>query len=134
MIGDEQPKLTDQHGDAGLRWLLERREGWGLTHSELASLLGVSIERLLGWKEQVASSELLRLPPDVLERVGLLLGLHRGLFYLTPSGHESLAAEWFKKPIAMWGLKNSSIRAHLLDDPSIEALSDMVRKIRSASV
>ena len=41
MIGDEQPKLTDQHGDAGLRWLLERRERWALTDSELARLLGV---------------------------------------------------------------------------------------------
>ena len=79
MIGDEQPKLTDQHGDAGLRWLLERRERWGLTHSELASLLGVSTDRLLSWKEEVESGELVRLPSDVVERIGLLLGIHMGL-------------------------------------------------------
>jgi len=134
MIGDDQPHITHQHGDAGLRWLLDRREQWGLVDSELASLLGVSTERLLSWEEKVLSNELVKLPSDVIERIGLLLALHKGLVYLTPSGNEQLAVEWFKKPVTMWGLKGSSIRAHLLDDPSIEALSDMVHRIRSASV
>ncbi|SET28214.1 hypothetical protein SAMN04487962_106193 [Marinobacter segnicrescens] len=134
MIGDEQPNLTDQHGDAGLRWLLDRREQWDFTDSELSCLLGVSTETLRNWKSQIAVGELVKLPSDVVDRVGLLLALHKGLVYLTPAGHELLADEWFKKPVTMWGLKDNSIRVHLLDDPSIAAFSDMVNRIRSASV
>jgi len=134
MIEDEKPNLTDQHGDAGFRWLLERRERWGLTHSELASLLGVSTDRLLGWKEEVESGELVRLPFDVVKRIGLLLGMHMGLVYLTPAGHESMATEWFQKPIFLWGLNGESVRSYLLKDPRISVLTQMAQRIRSASV
>jgi len=85
MIGEEQPHLTDQHGDAGLRWLLDRREQWSLTDSELACLLGVATETLLSWMSQIAAGELVRLPSDTMERIGLLLVLQRSLVSLTPS-------------------------------------------------
>lgn len=134
MSGDEQPKPTDQHGDAGLRWLLERRERWGLTHSELASLLGVSTDRLLGWKVEVESGELVRLPSDVVERIGLLLGIHKGLVDLTPTGHQSMAYDWLQKPIFLWGLNGESVRSYLLKDPRISVLAQMAQRIRSASV
>lgn len=134
MIRDEQPNLTDQHGDAGFRWLLDRREQWGLTNSQLACLLGVSTETLLSWESQAAVGELVRASSDVVERIGLLLGLHKGLVILTPSGHDSLAAEWFQKPVDLWDLNGGSIRSHLLDDPRTEALSELVRRVRSSSV
>jgi DNA-binding transcriptional regulator YiaG len=67
MIRDEQPNLTDQHGDAGFRWLLDRREEWGLTNSQLACLLGVSAETLLSWESQTAVGELVRASSDVVE-------------------------------------------------------------------
>ena len=134
MIGEEQPHLTDQHGDAGLRWLLDRREQWGLTDSELACLLGVPTIRLLSWKDQVASAELVPLPSEVLERIGLLLGLHKGLVSLTPSGHESIAMEWFQKPLDLWNLNGESIRSYLLRNPGASVLVDMVQRVRSATV
>ena len=134
MIGEEQPHLTDQHGDAGLRWLLDRREWWGLNDSELACLLGVPNRTLLGWKEEVASSELVRLPSDVVERIGLLLALHKGLVNLTPSGHESMAVWWFQKPLQLWNLNGESIRSYLLGNPEASVLVEMVRRIRSATV
>lgn len=133
MIEGEQPNPTDQHGDAGLRWLLDRRAQWGLTDSELARLLDVSSERLLGWKKQVVSGELVTLPPYVVERIGLLLGLHKGLVILTPSGHESMAAEWFQKRVDLWGLNGESIRSFLLKDPRLTALIQIVQRIRSAA-
>ena len=131
MIRDEKPGLTDRHGDAGLRWLLDRRNSWGLTDSELASLLGVSTETLLSWQSQVSTGEMVRLPSDTFERIGLLLGVHQGLVNLTPSGHESLAAEWFQKPIQLWGLAGHSIRSHLLNDSRRAVLIEMVRRIKS---
>lgn len=134
MIGEEQPHLTDQHGDAGLRWLLDCREHLGLTHPELASLLGVSTDRLLRWKGQVKSGELVRLPSDVIERIGLLLGIHKAMVYLTPAGHESMATEWFRKPIFLWDLNGESVGSYLLKDPRIGVLTEMARRIRSASV
>ncbi len=134
MIGEEQPHLTDQHGDAGLRWLLDRSERWGLTDSELACLLGVPTTRLLSWKDQVASAELVPLPSEVLERIGLLLGLHKGLVNLTPTGQESVAVEWFQKPVDLWGLDGESIRSFLLKDPRTSVLIQMVQRIKSAAV
>lgn len=49
MIGGEQPQLAAPHGDAGLLWLLDHRKQWGLAVSELACLLGVCTDTLLGW-------------------------------------------------------------------------------------
>lgn len=134
MIRDVQLNLTARHGDAGLRWVLDRPAQWSLNDSELARLLGVPTERLLGWKKQVAACELVRLPPDVMERVGLLLGLHKSLWYLTPSGHEYLASEWFQKPINLWGLNGESIQSYLLKDPRIEVLRELTRDLTSAVV
>lgn len=96
-------------------------------------MLGVPTERLLGWKEQVTSNELVRLPPDIEERIGLLLGLHKGLVNLTPSGHESMAVEWFQKPVDLWGLNGESIRSYLLKDPRTSVLIQMLQRIRSAA-
>lgn len=134
MIGDEQPDLTDRHGDAGFRWLLDHRGAWCLSDSQLACLLGVRTERLLGWMEQVETGEMVRPPPDVVERIGLLLGLHKGLVNLTPSGHESMAVDWFQKPVDLLGLTGESIRSHLLHDPRTEVLIKLVRRVRASSV
>lgn len=53
MVGGEQPQLTDPHGDAGLRWLLDHRKLLGLADSVLACLLGVCTDTLLGWTSYV---------------------------------------------------------------------------------
>ena len=99
-----------------------------------ATTLGVSTDTLLSWKSQIVDGELVTLPPDTVERIGLLLVLQKSLVSLTPSGHESLAAEWFQKPISLWGITGDSIRSHLLKDPRTEVLAKMAWRVKSAIV
>lgn len=127
--------ITDNHGKAGLLWLFDQAKRWHLSDAELASLLGVAVTTLNNWIATVQSSDDQgpEFPGSVVERIGLLLGLHQALVLLTPVGHQGLADEWFKKPICLWGLNGDSIRSHILDNPSTETLIELVRQIRSGS-
>lgn len=91
--------------------------------------------QLLYWITAVQSNgdQSPEFPDSVVERMGLLLGLHKALVILTPAGHQGLADEWFKKLIHLWGLNGASIRPYILDDPSTETLIELVRQIRSES-
>ncbi|MCK0162285.1 hypothetical protein [Marinobacter sp. S6332] len=127
--------ITNNHGKAGLLWLVNQAERWHLADSELASLLGVTETTLKNWRAAVQSTDdqSPEFAESVIERMGLLLGLHKALVCLTPAGHQELADEWFKKPIHLWGLNGNSIRSHILDEPSTEKLIELVRQIRSGS-
>lgn len=117
------PALTAPHSTAGLRWLFERRERWGLTMSDLGHLLGgISLRILSDWKRRANSGATVEVSRDVNDRISLLLGIHKGLRLITPSGHENLAYEWFRKPIDLMGLQGSSIRDYLIEQGSMDAL------------
>jgi hypothetical protein len=117
------PTLTATHSTAGLRWLFERRELWKLTMSDLGHLLGgISLRTLSDWKRRVSSGASVEVSRDVNDRISLLLGIHQGLTLITPSGHESMAYEWFQKPIDLMGLQGSSIRDYLIKQGSMDAL------------
>lgn len=127
--------ITNNHGNAGLLWLVDQAERWHLSDGELASLLGVAEMTLKSWVAAVQSTggQSPEFPESAIERMGLLLGLHKALVCLTPAGHQDLADEWFKKPIHLWGLNGNSIRSHILDEPSTEKLIELVRQIRSGA-
>ncbi|HCA02647.1 hypothetical protein ACTXPD_18595 [Vreelandella alkaliphila] len=117
------PTLTSAHGTAGLRWLFDRRERWGLTMDDLGTLLGgVSRRTLTGWQAKVNNGETVEVSRDMMDRISLLLGIHKALSLITPAGHESMANEWFQKPIDLMGLQGRSIKRYLLEQGSMEAL------------
>lgn len=117
------PTLTATHSTAGLRWLFERRDRWGLTMDELGTLLGGARRRTLtDWQKRINQGQEVDVARDTMERISLLLGIHKALVLITPSGHESMAYEWFQKPIDLMGLRGKSIRGYLLEQGSMEAL------------
>lgn len=127
--------ITNNHGKAGLLWLVDQAKRWHLSDGELASLLGVTEMTLKNWVATVRSTGDQRpeFPESVTERMGLLLGLHKALVALTPAGHQDLAHKWFKKPTHLWELNGNSIRSHILDKPNTQTLIELVRQIRSGS-
>ena len=117
------PALTASHSTAGLHWLFERRERWGLTMDELGTLLGgVRRRTLTDWQKRVNNGGEVEVTRDTMERISLLLGIHKALSLITPAGQESLAFEWFQKPIELMGLQGQSIRDYLLEQGSMDAL------------
>lgn len=124
--------LTPRHAAAGLRWLFERYRRWGLSMSDLAALLGgVSERRLYSWKRYVETKNEINIPRDTLERISLLLGIHKALTLITPDGHEDEAYAMFQKPVELLGLQGRSIRDFLLEDGSIGAMYFVRRSLDS---
>ncbi|KAA1174852.1 DUF2384 domain-containing protein [Marinobacter salinexigens] len=117
------PALTAVHSTAGLRWLFERRELWGLTMDDLGTLLGgVRRRTLTDWQRRINGGDQVEVSRDTMDRISLLLGIHKALTLLSPAGHERLAYEWFQKPVELMGLRGQSIRDYLLEQGSMDAL------------
>lgn len=116
------PTLTAKHSTAGLRWLFEHRDRWELTMDDLGVLLGgVRRRTLTDWQKRINDGQEVEVSRDTMERISLLLGIHKALVLITPSGHESMAFEWFQKPINLMGLQGQSIRDYLLEQGSMDA-------------
>ncbi|MHA7926647.1 MAG: hypothetical protein ACX936_15685 [Marinobacter sp.] len=115
--------LTATHSAAGLRWLFERRELWGLTMDQLGILLGgIRRRTLTDWQKRINHGDEVEVSRDTMDRISLLLGIHKALTLLAPAGHEQLAYEWFQKQVDLMGLEGSSIRDYLLEQGSMDAL------------
>lgn len=115
--------LTASHSSAGLRWLFRARDAWTLTMDELGILLGGVKRRTLNdWQQKLKAGQEIEVSRDTLERISLLLGIHKALFLITPAEHEHMAYEWFCKPIDLMGLRGSSIRDYLLTQGTMDAL------------
>lgn len=90
---------------------------------ELGTLLGgVRRRTLTDWQKRVNNGGEVEVTRDTMERISLLLGIHKALSLITPAGQESLAFEWFQKPIELMGLQGQSIRDYLLEQGSMDAL------------
>jgi hypothetical protein len=115
--------LTATHSTAGLRWLFEHREQWALTMDQLGILLGgIRRRTLTDWQQKINRGEQVEVSRDTMDRISLLLGIHKALTLLSPTGHEQLAYEWFQTPIELIGLQGTSIRDYLLEQGSMDAL------------
>ena len=122
--------LTPRHAAAGLRWLFDRYRLWGLSMADLAALLGgVSARRLYDCKRHVETKNEIDIPRDTLERISLLLGIHKALTLITPDGHEDEAYAMFQRPIELIGMQGRSIRDFLLEDGSIGAMYAVRRSL-----
>jgi transcriptional regulator with XRE-family HTH domain len=77
---------------AGVRAFFRLAELWGLTRSEMATLLGVrSTSTLDNWRKKAPET----LQPDTLERISYLLHIHRSLRQILPAER---ADEWPRRP------------------------------------
>lgn len=66
-------------------------------------------------------------PKSVIERIGLLLRLHKALARLTPIDHTEMAKEWFLKTVNLWGLNGTLIREYQLNESRTETLITLIR-------
>lgn len=116
--------VTNEHGIVALRWLLGHRQDFGLSEQDLARLAGgasePAVDAWLTEKEPV--------PTRVTQRLGLLLGVYRGLVEITPDGNKQMAFEWFQRSTNLFPeFPGLSIRDYLLQNPSEEALEVVSR-------
>lgn len=69
-----------------------------------------------------------------MKRLGLFLGIYKGLVEVAPSGQEQLAFEWFQRNTNIFQeFPGLSIRDYLLDSPTEETLRTACFRIRSLS-
>ena len=67
---------------------------WGLTTQQAMTLLGIpSRSTFMSWKAKAPT----KLPPDTLERISYLLGVHKALRILFSRDDQSVR-EWIKQP------------------------------------
>lgn len=123
-----QVQLTNRHGVAALRWILEHQQQLGLTKRDIAKLAGAKTEKNINaWL-----SEEEPVPERSMRRLGLLLGIYKGLVTITPSGQEKLAFEWFQRNTSTFpDFPGPSIRDYLLENPTEEALRTAFFSVRS---
>lgn len=123
-------QLTNQHGVAALRWILEHQRQFGLSKLDVAKLAGAKTEQNMNaW---LFEEELV--PERSMRRLGLFLGIYKGLVDVTPSGQEKLAFEWFQRSTNIFQeFPGLSIRDYLLDNPTEEALRTACFRVRSLS-
>ncbi|MGO1501450.1 MAG: hypothetical protein ACTHWH_09240 [Marinobacter sp.] len=120
-------ELTNEHGVAAVRWFLDHRQDFGLSEKELARLAGAESESALdAW---LTDKELV--PTRVTQRLGLLLGVYRGLVEITPEGNKQMAFEWFQRSTNLFPeFPQLSIRDYLLQNPSEEVLEAVNRSVK----
>ncbi len=117
----------------GLRWLLEHRHQWNLSMDDVAALLGVtSVRTVNDWQRRIELGSEFTLPVDVVERLSLLLGIHKALVILTPINRQALAWKWFQTPTELFELKGRSIRDCLLTASNIEIYYFIRDKLKEA--
>lgn len=124
-------ELSNEHGVAALRWLLDHRHDFGLREQDLARLAGADSELIVdAWLTEKES-----VPESAIQRFGLLLAIYRGLVAITPTGNKQMAFEWFQRPSDLFPeFSPLSIRDYLLQDPSEEALEVAVRSIKGRTL
>lgn len=128
----ESPRiqLTNQHGVAALRWILEHQRQFGLSKQDVTQLAGAKTEKNINaW---LSEEELV--PEHSMRRLGLFLGIYKGLVEVTPSGQEKLAFEWFQRNTSIFpDFPGQSIRDYLLENPTEEALKTACFSVRGLS-
>lgn len=125
-----QVQLTNQHGVAALRWILEHQQQFGLSKQDVTQLAGAKTEQ----DAQTWLSEEEPVPESSMRRLALFLGIYKGLVTITPSGQEKLAFEWFQRNTNIFPeFPGLSIRDYLLDNPTKKALETACFRVHCLS-
>lgn len=125
--------IPDGIATKGLKWLFEHRQKWNLSMDNVAELLGgLSTSTVKDWKRKVEKGTELSLPRDVVERLSLLLGIHKALVLLTPVDRQDLAWQWFRTPTDLYDLQGRSIRDYLLSAGTMESFYHVRRHLDGA--
>lgn len=127
--------IIGDHAAVGIEWLSDMADSkkWNLSVEEVADLLGgLPIRTYHDLKRKVRNNQAIQLSRDTLERISLLLGIHKALQIIVPSAREDLAYEWFNKPNQNPIFDNKSIKDYLLERKSIEGLYVVRRYLDAA--
>lgn len=127
--------FTPAHGRAGLQWLhnMSGPEQWNLTVEEQAELLGGVPKRTYHeWKRRALAGEPVELSRDTLERLSLLLGIHKALQIIAPAERPELAGRWFNTPNSNPLFQGLSPKEYAIARGSIEALYSVRRYLDAA--
>lgn len=128
--------VTFEHHLVGMKWLFDMssKEKWNLSVEEITNLLGgISIKKYQELKRKTANNLPVNLRRDTLERISLLLGIHKSLTVLAPENRKDVAYTWFNQSNASPLLAGKSIKQYLMDEKTVGALYD-VRRYLDATV
>src|SRR5690554_1463875 len=119
--------IGNSHGVAALRWMLEHQGELGLTPLDVAVLAGAKDEQ----ESRAWLSEERELPEAAVKKLGLFLGIYKGLVEITPAQNKQMAFEWFQRATDVFTeFRPLSIRDYLLQNPSEEALEAVNRSVK----
>lgn len=115
----------DAKAAAGILWLQKQsvHERWALTQADRMNLLGgIPRRTLTRYESEAAVNRSVNLSRDTLERLSVLLGIHKALALVAPTGQEyaMFNRRTFGEAGALFGGK--SIRDFLLSDGSMQSL------------
>lgn len=111
-------KATELNAVA-LIWLDERRvsEHWNLTLDQISILLGgISTNTYILWLEKANKVKAVQLKLDVVQRLSLLLGIHKAIILSSPKNHET---DFWNSSINHPLFMGRSAKESLLLDPSL---------------
>ncbi len=78
--------------EVALKAFFKIAEGWGLTRTQQAKVLGSGESTIFKWKQTPPT----RLSPDTVERISYILGIYKALQILFPEPKR--ANQWVRKP------------------------------------
>ena len=121
----------NQINAAAIIWLEGKRSSkyWDLSLNQVSTLLGgVSPEKYKLWLKQALIENALELKIDIVDRLSLLLGIHKAIALSSPKGYEY---DFWSRPINHPIFQGQSIKEKLITNPSILTFSS-VRKYLEA--
>jgi len=91
---------TPEHARAALSWFAKTgAHEWELSVDEQCVLLGGVKQRTYHkWKKEAQNGASIELNHDMMERLSLLLGIHKALKIIAPNGAIDQAVKWFIRP------------------------------------
>ena len=127
--------FTPEHARAALAWLdaMGHQDQWDLTIDQQTQLLGgVKRRTYQEWKRQALAGQPVELARDTMERLSLLLGLHKALRIIAPNQSKELAVKWFSEPNTSPIFGGLSIKDYLLTRGTMDALYTARRYLDAA--
>lgn len=112
----------------GINWitLMGQQNRWNLAELEIFQLLAMrDIDELINVRNKLESGLPIAVQPETMERIDLLLQIHKQLLSSVPSQRPELAYEWFNKPNYGKLLGGRSIKDYLLKNNNIQAFHNV---------